>query len=1136
MAKEKTRSSAPTPEQRDIAQLLRDVIADDFADRFLDFCRLTNPGAESSTALRGTLPLAAHAQRELESFLRQILRAPFGEAEVPDDDGRLEAIIAVMTEKGFEPHKINNAVNVLRRSKHADEIRTICGKLNIPVDGETAKIWLSLVDRQQKLTHRRSIHARSAVDDKFRLEVALPFQALVHEVAKALRARYAVFFPVIDRLVAMPSRVKAITLFRDNVPGTLVLQQRFFHGIEGPDWLKPLMEKGLLHGPVPNLDDQEAGIVRWREWAPAHYLMRMAASPDPDTRALVATALRDLKGQDDIALRDSCFKIAAALPGPEAAGLVDVGVEWLKPKFYWLLDAPEQFLEQLINEKQHAAARTFTRALFAVSPSETGIKTCYDRFDYELAVPRFIEPLTALCGLDALALYCDLLEGAALAKVFIKTDPSGDFTVAVSALSDETQSKHDVYAALVWAVKRCAEQLVRQDKRQAVAVVDLLMARGYKIFRQLALGAAAVAPEALGALGPELLKRTDLVGETWCAREYGALARAIFPGIAQAGQDEILKAIDEVPSRCGDMWRQNFENWKGRPPTDAEMAQFGALTRRDAMWPWRDVLPAERQAELDQIVRDYGRPRGEDDSGFSWGGFREVSPASAAEIAAKPVGELVAFLKDWKPTENDERLTASALGTELRIAVEQEPQKFATAAASFAGLEPHYVLRILEGLTNQARNQKPFDWGPVLTMLEQVIACAKAESPAHTATDRDIPGWSWVLLEASALLRAGLYEGAARFPKRERERVVHLIEELWSAPAIVPDDFASRSEQDSYFGAQATLRGSVLEAAILYAWWCQPTKEEGEAGGKPFLPHLTLTLLDAAVSMDEASDPALRALIGHYFDSLVYLDQGWVDRNLQALFGDATSPERKAQLWDGYLLRGRVTLAAKPYIDGCLLDEAKKLGAEGYNDDRRGKPFIQMLLTYYYFGLLGLEPDGVLSKVLNKAGVQLREHGAWYFHGDLNNPNTAPVKRERLHAYYEWRIDAAERSSDRQAHRRELGMLALCFGKNNGDDAWLLQQLLRLARLELTPPHPINLFAWLQSMLPGQVDEVISAIHFILQDKGFDQWMFAQKNTAVKEIIEAGLNAANPETVERAKECANILVSRNQKDVLDLAS
>lgn len=1133
---EPAQSSAPTPEQRDTAQLLRSLFGHPFADRFLDFCRLTNEGADKAVGLRATLPLAAHAMREMESFLRQVLRGPFGTADAPPPEvaAKLQQAKDHLVGLGFEADKVGNLVNKLHASTHAAEIAAISARLGLAPDGETAKAWKSLVNRQQRATHRRTIHEREAVDEEFRRDFARPFQSLVHDVAMALRRRYADLIPEVDKLVAEPNRLKAVTLFRDNIPGTPALQERFFQTIDCGDWLAPLMEKGLLREPVPNLDDAENGVIRWNSWAPAHYLKRMAASADGAVRAKVLAALRELKFAEDFALRDTCFEIAAILPSAEAALLVDVAVEWLKPRHYWTMKAPEQFLLHLIKGGERDAVLEVARMLFMVTRNEAGILTRYDRFDYEHSLPPFVEPITKLCGVDALALYCDLLEGAAIASQYVKSDPPSDYTTASAPLADRNKATHDIYAALAWAVKYCAEQLIAEDKALTGAVVDMLMARRWRIFLQLALDAAILAPAELGPRAATLLKDTGLLGQPWCARQYGALARIAYPGLSPQDQAAILAEVDAAPERNMDIWKENYERIYGNAMTEEDVIRYTLLSRRDALWHWREVLPKERRDDIEQIAAEYGAPHGEDDARFAWEGYRDVSPVSAAEIIAKPVAEVAEFLKSWKPGEEDEGLTISALGTELRIAIEQEPEKFAAAAILFSDLGPHYSLRYLEGLDNQARNRKPFDWSPVLAMLAKVIATASATQPGRIATDRENPGWSWVLLAAASLVRSGLYDGPAQFPKSEHAKVAALIEMLWAAPALEPDDLASRRQQDAYFGAQATLRGTVLEAAILFGWRNAP--EQGEAKPERALPPLTLKILDAALALDEAHDPGLGAIIGHWFGSILFLDPVWVEQNAESLCGAKAHAARKPAFWDGYLSQGRATLEAYPYLEPFLRDEIARVDSEGYNEERRGKPLMQMLLSYYYEALIGLEPGGMLAECFARAPAPLREHASWFMHNEVDRIELAPEKRERLHQFYEWRLAAAKAAPDRPAYRRELGMLGLCMGKNPNESCWLLAQIRQMAEMKLTPPHPIHLFTWLEEMAADETDSVIATMHAILEDEGFDQWMFMQYGEPVKAILRAGLASTNPKTAELARECANILVSRNHKDVLELVA
>jgi hypothetical protein len=61
-----------SPEQQNTTALIRQLLGKSLADRYVDFCRL----ASGAFPLRVSIPLAAHALRELESILRQTLAGP----------------------------------------------------------------------------------------------------------------------------------------------------------------------------------------------------------------------------------------------------------------------------------------------------------------------------------------------------------------------------------------------------------------------------------------------------------------------------------------------------------------------------------------------------------------------------------------------------------------------------------------------------------------------------------------------------------------------------------------------------------------------------------------------------------------------------------------------------------------------------------------------------------------------------------------------------------------------------------------------------------------------------------------------------------------------------------------------------
>ncbi len=85
---ESTNAFDLSSEQQNTAALLQRLLGQAIADPYVDFCRLTGGGF----GLRTSRPMAAHALRELESMLRQVLEVPMEAKalEFPPDLERIE--------------------------------------------------------------------------------------------------------------------------------------------------------------------------------------------------------------------------------------------------------------------------------------------------------------------------------------------------------------------------------------------------------------------------------------------------------------------------------------------------------------------------------------------------------------------------------------------------------------------------------------------------------------------------------------------------------------------------------------------------------------------------------------------------------------------------------------------------------------------------------------------------------------------------------------------------------------------------------------------------------------------------------------------------------------------------------------
>ena len=96
-----------SPEQRDNATLLRDLLGPAMAARYEDFCRLS----AGAFALNVSKPVAAHALREMESMLRDILEVPMDALpeEHPSFEEKSRAVGKLLVELGSTNRQFNGS-------------------------------------------------------------------------------------------------------------------------------------------------------------------------------------------------------------------------------------------------------------------------------------------------------------------------------------------------------------------------------------------------------------------------------------------------------------------------------------------------------------------------------------------------------------------------------------------------------------------------------------------------------------------------------------------------------------------------------------------------------------------------------------------------------------------------------------------------------------------------------------------------------------------------------------------------------------------------------------------------------------------------------------------------------------------
>jgi hypothetical protein len=124
------------------------------------------------------------------------------------------------------------------------------------------------------------------------------------------------------------------------------------------------------------------------------------------------------------------------------------------------------------------------------------------------------------------------------------------------------------------------------------------------------------------------------------------------------------------------------------------------------------------------------------------------------EFSTRPISENVDFLRTWRPQEDKQLQTVTALAQELRTAVGNDPKTYASSADQFVCLKPIYIRRFLEGLQSTANNQRDFDWGKVLKLIEFTYSQYGQAIDHATLAEGDDDDWAWACHSASEFLAA----------------------------------------------------------------------------------------------------------------------------------------------------------------------------------------------------------------------------------------------------------------------------------------------------------------------------------------------------------------------------------------------
>lgn len=1102
---------------------------------YLDACRLM----ALDEPLETTTHLVSHLLREIESALRSVL-APMA--------------IARSSPPTTETGNASKKSKTDEAEKHKRQIKLILMALNIPEDDSVARAWLNLSGSENPYAlhsraHRDGLAGPRRVDANFR-QFWDQIQDVLDAVLDRFEARYLDWVKTVQELVGRqsPTAAEAKTL-RQQVPNDPKLL-RYFAERASPAWLTFLRDEGFFTRVV---------------WPWSVYLARVAQLGERSAQEQVTEILLQDDNDEQYAVALDMATAALALPADLAARLAAKLSAWMSGQSRLGGLLPDQLgalISHLAKGGEHDSALHLARAVLAVvpDPKETGFRTSRGTSDdhhYERVLQEHLPDLLKVTPARCLEMLCDLLRDAVQLSV-AGSDPEHvhDFsTIWRHAIEDSAQDLspsvvQGVRGLLVSSLRDAAERVVGDQLMSAEEVVGLLGNYQWSIFRRTALHVLRLVPSAAPQLVRDRLLDHEQFANPYDSRllhEYALLLRDQFKHLSSPERTTLLGWIDRGPDP--DRVKMRYEeNWE-RPFTAEDAEAYRKRWQQNRLALIRDDLPPDWQLGYQQLVAELGDPEHPEFQSYSSGvQSGPGSPISASELAALAPGELVErivnFDAAWAPGGGISAPSPAGLAGELRLAVSANPERFVPEIRRVQQLSPAYVYGVISGLDEAARQNRPFDWGPVLELCLWAVNQPRSPSGGPEDDPFDVDrGWRSTRRAVAHLLWTA--------PGSQNAPAFELRELLWSALLpLTTDPEPDEGYEKRYLEGSGpahlsinTVRAEALHAVVRYALWVRTHLERsgGAVSGQGFdrMPEVR-KVLDAHLDQDAEPSLAVRSVYGQWLPWLHSIDEQWVLANLSRIFPPDDALRRPwTAAWGTYIIFNHPYDSVFPVLSGEYARAIERLADGEMNlerHDRADEHLAEHLVVLYARGHISLDEDGsLIVRLFEQADARVRAH-AMETAGRLLRRDDAAIPAdviERLKRLWEWRLNTTRTSSEE--NRAELSAFWCWFTSRTVDGSWALVQLGTVLRLIGHLEHDYDVPERLVELAVNHPLQTLECLHLMIEGTK-DEWRPYQWRDEARRILQIAKQSGDPTVLEAAADVANRLAARGLFDIGDTLS
>lgn len=1099
------------------------------AEFFYDACRLM----VIQPHLKSTTHLVSHLIREIESSVRDVL-----EPLRSQDEER---------KKGQE-------------DSHRFEINAILKALAIPETDPIADLWLSLAGK----TNERALHARAhrdslaparPVDAQF-IKFWEDVQAVLDSILDRFEARYLETHRALDEYVVKASpTMEDAKWIKSHVPNTQVAMWGFFHRLKSAAWLEPLHAEGFFKLPYPSAPDEHGNLAHVH-WPHSRFLIRMAGTGDERVQEKVLSIFLTID-TENISVHEDRIEAALVMPGVMAAELAEKERAWIEtqPHLFGLYpDKLGKLLSHLASQQQTDAAIELLMAVTKISPDpreEDSTEkhrfwhpkptTKINDWEYRLILTNALSVLVANAPLQTLTLFCNSLETAVrLSRRPGEREGPDDYSDTWREYLGSS-SRDGIENILVSAVRKVAEQIVKDDSQLTPDVIRTLELHNWLIFKRLTFHTLKLHP--IPELVVELLTNRSNYDQRGLLEEYLELAKDNFHLLSTGQQDEILGWMNEDPDI--EVIKKNSEEWLGEVLSE-EDARLQIIQRKLRRFtPLKDVLPERWRARYDDWLTKVARP---DQAPFSQPSVETTwgldTPKTREELSQMSVEDVVTFLRGWRrPQDNSDLRQPSpeGLGRELSAVVADRPDQFASIAQSLIGLRPTYVRSLLSGLTTAVNNGAAMSWVPVLSLCGWVLEQPRGETDKSDLLEDH--GWGATRQQILRLISGGLEKKQSELEFACRSQVWSLLDVLIEDPDPIHDNETSQGEDVDWISRGInSVRGDALQTVIRYALWTKRyldnanEKRELRASFED-MPEVRAAL-ERHLDLTNDQSLAIRSIYGRWIPWLCWLDSTWLSENLKRIFPQEPELEQFQRVaWESYIGWTEAYSMVLPILKEEYLRATDRIGTrsprQGSSRSNPDKRLAEHLMVFYAHGAIELKRDELFRKFFEKASGSLRGHAIWSVGFGLRETKEELPDEvlDRIQVLWRWRLD--EGKADPDANREELQQFGWIYVSRKLDDIWSLETLHDTLTVSKGINPDSDVVEVLAQVASRNLKTAVECLRLIVESTTED-WKIRYWERHIRAMLSGALQGDDSEIATIAEDLVNRLAARGETQFEDL--